>query len=275
MVESPSSQQVVPLAHDFVAVQLLSVFTQTDVVPATTQLYPLGHSFLSEHSVFPLVNFGEQAARRSRTNARFDFIASTNPLPTSLASSTLQIGGLLAPLLSASPSQIDLQVPWELAGQPQAMVTATVGSVISNRQTMSIAPFSPGIFSLNKAGLSQGMVMIAGSQTLAAPLSGRDRRPAVRGELISIYCTGLGAVTNQPATGFAAQASPLSVTTTTPTVTIGGVEALVISSGLAPGAVGVYQVNVQVPMRAAVGNAVLVVLHIGGVTSNAVTIAAR
>ncbi len=74
------------------------------------------------------------------------------------------------------------------------------------------------------------------------------RRPAAAGTYLSIYCTGLGSVSNQPATGTAAPASPLAVTTTTPTVTIGGVAAQVSFSGLTPGTVGLYQVNVQVPV---------------------------
>jgi hypothetical protein len=74
----PSSQQDAPLGHGFVAEQSLSLVTQTDVAPLEKHVYPLGHSSLSEHSVFPLVYFGEQAVRRSRTQTRFDFIASTN-----------------------------------------------------------------------------------------------------------------------------------------------------------------------------------------------------
>ena len=46
-------------------------------------------------------------------------------------------------------------------------------------------------------------------------------------------------------------------------------------SGLAPGAVGLYQVNVQVPVGAPAGDAVPVTLSIGGVDSNTVTIAVQ
>ncbi len=195
------------------------------------------------------------------------------PYPTTLAGSSIQIGGRAAPLSFASPSQVNLQIPWELAGQTQASVIATVGAVLSNQQTMSIAPFAPGIFTLNEAGSSQGAVLIAGTPLFAAPPSAAGRQPAKGGELISIYCTGLGAVSNQPATGFAAApADPLSVTTTTPTVTIGGMVAQVSFSGLAPGTVGLYQVNVQVPLGAPAGNAVQVTLSNGGATSNTVTI---
>lgn len=105
---------------------------------------------------------------------------------------------------------------------------------------------------------------------------GRPSNPAIAGStIVQIYCTGLGAVTNQPPDGYPAPANPLSVTLTTPSVTIDGVPATVFFSGLAPGFVREYQVNAQVPANAPTGNAVPVVLSIGGVNSNTVTIAAQ
>jgi hypothetical protein len=56
-------------------------------------------------------------------------------------------------------------------------------------------------------------------------------------------------------------------------VTIGAISAPISFSGLAPGFVGLYQVNAQVPANASTGNAVPAVVSIGGVTSNSVTIA--
>jgi uncharacterized protein (TIGR03437 family) len=44
-------------------------------------------------------------------------------------------------------------------------------------------------------------------------------------------------------------------------------------SGLAPGTVGAYQINVLIPSNAPSGSAVPVVVSIGGVQSPAVTIA--
>jgi len=52
------------------------------------------------------------------------------------------------------------------------------------------------------------------------------------------------------------------------------VAAPVIFAGLAPGYVGLYQVNVQVPEGVAAGDAVPVILSTGAV-SNAVTISVR
>ena len=95
-------------------------------------------------------------------------------------------------------------------------------------------------------------------------------------EFISIFCTGLGPVSNPPATGDVASAILPSNTPTTPTVTIGGVTATNVSfSGLAPGFVGLYQVNVQVPANAPTGSAVPVALSIGGVSANMVMIAVQ
>jgi uncharacterized protein (TIGR03437 family) len=91
---------------------------------------------------------------------------------------------------------------------------------------------------------------------------------------VEIFASGLGAVTNTPATGAVSSSSPLSMTIQ-PSVTIGNADAMVSFSGLAPGFVGLYQVNVQVPAAAPVGGAVPVVLTIGGVGSNTVTMAVQ
>ena len=75
------------------------------------------------------------------------------------------------------------------------------------------------------------------------------------------------------ATGAGAVANPLSHTLTTPQVTIGGVPANVLFSGLAPNFVGLYVVTLQVPAGAPTGHSVPVVLTIGGIQSNTVTVA--
>ena len=73
----------------------------------------------------------------------------------------------------------------------------------------------------------------------------------------------------------AASASVLSETTTPPTVMIGEVRASILFSGLAPTFVGLYQINVQVPAAAPFGNAVPLVVSIGGAIAQTVTIAVQ
>ncbi len=195
---------------------------------------------------------------------------SDTPLPTTLAESSFTIGGFPAPLFFAMPGQVNLQIPWELAGQTQASIVATVNGVPSNPETISLGNFGPGLFSINQSGGDQGAVLIAPGAQLAAPGT-----PVSRGAYISIFCTGLGAVTNQPLTGAAATANPLSQTITVPTVTIGGIGATVSFSGLAPGFAGLYQVNAVVPVGVTPGNAVPIVISAGSATSNTVTIAVQ
>ena len=68
-----------------------------------------------------------------------------------------------------------------------------------------------------------------------------------RGAPIQLYLNGLGAVDNRPASGEVAPSQPLATSRVLPVVTVGGRPAQVIFSGLAPGIVGLYQVNVVVP----------------------------
>jgi uncharacterized protein (TIGR03437 family) len=88
-----------------------------------------------------------------------------------------------------------------------------------------------------------------------------------------LYCTGLGAVKNPPAAGAVSPSSPPSSTVATATLTVGGVPATVSFAGLAPGYVGLYQVNFQIPNNAPSGGVEAVTLSIGGVHSNSATIA--
>jgi len=187
--------------------------------------------------------------------------------PTTLSGVSVQFNGISAPLYYVSPTQINLQIPWEMSGVNAASVTTTFSNQTSNPEMVSLASLAPGIFTMNAQG--QGAIVDALSGNLTT-----SSNPAIAGTTyLAIYCTGLGPVTNQPATGVVAPAGQLSETPTTPTVTIGGVPAIVSYSGLAPSFIGLYQINVQVPATVASGNAVPVLVSIGGDTSNAVTIA--
>jgi uncharacterized protein (TIGR03437 family) len=199
------------------------------------------------------------------------------PLPVALGTTSLTLGGVPMPLVHAFPLQVDAQVPWELAGQSQAQLAIVTDDLNGNKVSVPIAPFSPGLYSVAGNGMGQGAILINGTATLAAPAnSPYNAQPARRGvDYIDIFATGLGPVTNQPATGAPAPSSPLAYTTNTVTVSIGGVPATPTFAGLAPGWVGLCQVNVQVPANAPAGDAVPVSLSVGGVASNQVTMAVQ
>ena len=196
--------------------------------------------------------------------------SSTLPIPTSLGGLSLTFGGSLpAPLFYAGSMQVNAQVPWELAGQVQASVIAAWNGQTSAPQTVSLAAYAPGIFTLDASGSGTGAILDS-NYVVVSPAN-----PTTPGAYIQIYCTGLGPVSNQPATGAAAPGGPFAETTVTPSVSIGEVDALVVFSGLAPGTVGLYQVNVQVPAGVTPGNSVQVMLSIGGVQANLVTTAVQ
>jgi uncharacterized protein (TIGR03437 family) len=178
----------------------------------------------------------------------------------------VQFGGISAPIIFASPSQLNLQVPWEMQGQSTAPVTVTANAIASAPQTLAIGTVGPGIFSLGAPQGGQGAIVSVAGKVVNAT------SPAHAGDYLQIYATGLGAVSNPPQTGATAVASPLSYLIGNLTATIGGVPAPVSFAGLTPGFVGLYQVNVQVPQGVAAGNGVPVLLWAGAIPSNTVTI---
>jgi uncharacterized protein (TIGR03437 family) len=204
--------------------------------------------------------------------------ASSTPLPTTLAGAKVLVNDIPAPVSYASPSQINFVVPWEASGS-QATITVQVAGSTSNSVNLPIAT-APQIFTVNQQGFGQGRVLITGTSSLAVPVGAfPGSRPVKRGEYISIFATGLGPVQNQPVDG--EPPSGNAVTTLTPLVSFGclGTDGSVLQcgvpaqfSGLAPGFVGLYQVNVQVPDFAISGDAVPVNVFLGAI-SNFVTIA--
>jgi uncharacterized protein (TIGR03437 family) len=195
------------------------------------------------------------------------------PLPFTLGGTALTLlnGAQTVPVFFVSPTQINFQVPLVALGAQTLTITQGVQSVSIPVQLVA---YSPALFTTNSQGTGQAATVIANTATLAAPVGTfPDSRPAKIGEFISIYCTGLGDVTNRPGLGSPSPSNPLANTLAKPTVSIGGVAGVVAFSGLAPGYVGLYQVNLQVPATAPTGSAVPLILTIGGVVSNTVTIA--
>jgi len=196
--------------------------------------------------------------------------ASGLPLPISLSGLSMQLGNAPVPLFYASDLQVNVQIPWEVAGQSQVSITAAAGGQTSSPVTVNLAEYAPGIFAINGQGTGQGAVLDASYHLVNAA------NPAAAGiTTILIYCTGLGPVTNPPPSGSPAPSGTLVSTAAKPLVTIGGAPAQVQFSGLAPGYVGLYQVNAIVPSGSATGNTVPVFLSIGGATSNTVQIAVQ
>jgi uncharacterized protein (TIGR03437 family) len=196
-------------------------------------------------------------------------LASQIPLPRTLGNIKATIGGYEAPLFYADSGQVNAQVPFELTPGVATLVV-TGKDAAGAPGTVTIVNAQPGVFTVSQSGTGQGVVL-DGLNNLV------DSSHAVKaGEAVVIYATGLGATSPAVATGQAAPAvPPLALVTTPVKVTIGGVEATVEFAGLAPGFVGLHQVNARVPAGVSPGNAVALVLTQNGVASNTVTIAVK
>lgn len=204
--------------------------------------------------------------------------ATNVPLPTVLGGTkavfssdlgTGQVSKIDMPLFYSSGGQVNAQVPFEAKPGNTATITLSVDGIVGTAQSLRLAPYNPGLFSRNQDGAGPGAILHADGTPVSLPDS-----PAQPGETISIYATGLGTVDNRPDTGQAASTLSLSNTLVRPDVSIGGRPAAVTFSGLAPGFVGLYQVNVIVPTDLGSGDHA-VVLNIGGASSNPVTLSVR
>jgi uncharacterized protein (TIGR03437 family) len=174
--------------------------------------------------------------------------AAAVPLPVRLAGTHVEVNGIPAPLFMAAPGQVLAQLPGSLA--PGQTATLTVSSVnrASEPVPLRIEAAAPGIVAATRVG-----------------------------NIAVLFVVGLGATQPAVSEGTAAPASPLARTIAQPAVRIGGQTALVAFSGLAPGLVGVYQVNATIPPDAAIGSDGQweIVIEAGGRASNAFRLSAR
>ena len=214
-------------------------------------------SFVPGRGVAPgsyIAIFGTNLAPGTQIDSTASLPVSLGPVSVSFDTATASLAGHLA---FVTTGQVNVQVPWELQGQTSAQIKVTVQDSPGNLYTLPIAAYSPGIFAI---------VDENGNLVTQA-------NPALQGHNITIYCNGLGPVTNQPASGDPSPISPLAKTMATPTITIGTQNATVSFSGLTPTAVGLYQINATVP---ATGSGTQTIgISIGGVTGKASSIAIR
>ena len=230
--------------------------------PALPTAFSNGASFSSTAALSPgaLVSlFGANLARQTE-------LASSLPLPTQLGGASVRINGIESPLLFVSPFQINLQAPFELS-PGTAQITVTLDGAEGSPLAGTVNPAGPGIFTLSRDGSGAGIFLHGATFSLVNEFS-----PARPGEVILIYGTGLGGVLPAVTSGAASPANPLASAVSSVSVQIGGREAEVSFAGLAPGFVGLYQINVRVPSDVTPAPNVPVVVTAAGLQSNIVTL---
>jgi uncharacterized protein (TIGR03437 family) len=172
-----------------------------------------------------------------------------SPLPTQLVGTTVTLNGLPVPLYYVSPSQINLQIPYEIPADSTAILkVSSNGKTATSRINLSAT--APGIF--------------ADANGLLVPYQGTGR-----GQTIVLFETGDGLVTPQPVTGSVPAASGATpVPRATVSVSVGGVRAATPFAylGVPAWSIGVTQVNFTIPLTAPLGFQPVVVT-VGGVPS--------
>lgn len=187
----------------------------------------------------------------------------TGALPSVLGDVTVTFDGVRAPLLVTSSGQVNLQVPYEVAGRANTVVVVSRLGVSSDPVSFPVLTSHPGLFV--SAGTTNA-VAVNQDGSINGPSS-----PAPKGSYVTFYGTGSGSVDPAVATGKPAPTSPLAFAKSV-SVSIGGVDAQVYQGGvLSPGFVGLLQVAAQVPASAQSGGQ-SVTLAVNGQTSPAVQI---
>ena len=218
---------------------------------------------------------------------------------------SVSVNGRSAPLfhLSATANQIDFLMPTELPTSSTVNVQLTTPSGTSPNFTLTMASAVPAFYRLPDPGTKGRVNIIAqfantawlalpASTATALKLPGNCKsskidplaacaEPAAVGDFLVIYTTGLGKATpNGDANGTPlatgaippADGSVLYKTVAMPIVTVGGVPATILYSGLAPGFPGEYQVDIQVPAGVAPGDDVPVTITMPGSATDTVTV---
>ena len=179
---------------------------------------------------------------------------------------TVTFDGIAAPVVYAVRSQVSVIVPYSVAGKSITEITVFAGRTRSSAVIVPVVPAAPGVFVIS--GGTQAAALNADSSVNSAS------NPVAKGSVVVLYATGEGQTTPAGTDGLLANSlypkpkQPVAVT-------IGGANAPIAYSGAAPSLVaGVMQVNIVVPQDAPSGN-VPVVLSVGGITANPVTIAVQ
>ena len=165
------------------------------------------------------------------------------PLPTALADSCLTVNGVPVPMLFVSlPAQINAQLPFNVDGSA-TMVLRTPGG-ISDNYLFSILPAAPSVFRNGTAGPETGIATIiraennrTGNAHESDPSRRHDYhlRHRVWAGPPRLSTRGSRSVQSAPdrADSAGGDTGRLAVSTT--------------FAGLAPGQIGVYQINATVP----------------------------
>ena len=125
------------------------------------------------------------------------------PLPFELGAARVLVDGWEAPLFFVSPNQINFQVPFEVTSPGQVNVVVTRNGEDSPIEPATMAEFAPAVF-INRATGEPIVQRFPDGALITAT------NPANPGDVLILFLTGLGGVSNAPPTGAPSAVSPLA-----------------------------------------------------------------
>jgi uncharacterized protein (TIGR03437 family) len=215
-------------------------------------------------------NFGSSLAPGSLVTILGQNLASSasapgTPLPSVLGGTCVTLDNAPLPLMLTSSGQINAQLPPKTTAAKHTLIVRSIDQkAAAASQSVTVSKYAPAVF----VDAQSGQAAIYHED--GSPVT--KSNPATRDQKLYLYATGLGATTGGTVTaGMPSPSSPLAVTAAVsvyfgdPSYSQSGI--IVNWSGLVPGMIGVYQVNVTVPGTHMKGDALPVTLKIGGVSS--------
>jgi uncharacterized protein (TIGR03437 family) len=188
-------------------------------------------------------------------------------IPTALGGTAVSFNGIAAPIIYTSPNQVSAVVPFGVTGTSMQVSARYLGQAAPTK-TFPAATAAPAFFTVDYSGKGQAIAFDRNQQL------NNSANPTLRGTQLTLLATGLGQTAPVGIDGLLG-AAPLPVSAATPTVTIGGQPAAVISAtGVAGQVAGMMQITVTIPSGIPPGAAVPVTLQVSGISAPAgVTVA--
>ncbi len=202
---------------------------------------------------------------------------SAGRLPLRLSDVTVYFSGLAAPLFFAAYDQINVQVPYEAASFQAVEMEVEYQGRRSPKVALRVLEAKPAIFTYGVKPTEPDFPPLNAAALNEDNTRNMPSNPALVGSIVQLFLTGQGVVSPPVATGEAAPiASPAPAPPRLVRVTISGVEAAVVFTGLTPGSVGVFQVNARVPEGLSPRDNAPVIVSVGAFESQTnVTLAVR
>ena len=182
--------------------------------------------------------YGKDLAYNARALAASDIV--DRRVPVSLGGVRVNMSGIYLPLIYVSPTQINFLLPYDLEA-PAIEISVERDNLSGPKVKIRLSDTAPAVFRMD-------------AQTVvAAHLDGTvvtHESPARGGEVVVLFATGLGRTKPAQLSGRLAASAAALLWSDRFTVRLDGAAvppARVLYAGVAPGFIGLYQINLLLP----------------------------